>query len=495
MLVFIFKYIQLSIFGGLSVLAFSPFNLWWMAIVSLSLAYLVFYHNQFKHGFLMGFAYGAGMFGFGVWWVFYSLHDVGGASTISAFAMTCVSVVVLSLFPGMAFYFASKLLKSSSVNFFSVFVFAALWVLFEWTRSWILTGFPWLLFGHALVDSFLGGVIPILGTYGGSALIVVIALTISYILIGACENYLKKSIVLFIVIGLVSLANLIQWTQPDAEKTLNVAAIQGNVSFEMKWDESQRNDIYSLYLKYTRQHYDKDIIVWPETAIPTYYFELKDNLIAGIEEELVANNVELITGIFTYDKQQQKIFNSLVTLGKQNQFYNKQRLVPFGEFLPFRWIFDFFRDEVSIPMPDLSSGQGSSILMLKGVPVGVSICYESAFADQILDSLPGAELLINVTNDAWFGDSLAPHQHLQIARTRVLETGRYMIRAANTGISAIIEPTGKVLARSGQYVEQTVNAKVYPMKGITPFILWGNYLVILISFLICAYSIFLKFRS
>ena len=478
------KHFSVVFVGALSVLAFAPFNLW-MAIVSFSFVFIIFYSAEMKHGFATGFAYGLGMFSFGVSWVFYSLHDVGGASVLSAFAMTCVSVVVLSLFPAMAFYCGSKLLKFENV--FDVLVFASLWVLFEWMRSWVLTGFPWLLFGHTLVDTYLSGVIPIFGTFGGSLLVVVIALLTSYLLMGMRVNQVKVLTIMVSIFVLAKLSSDIQWTHPLEDKQLNVAIVQGNVSSEMKWDESQREDIYSLYLKHTRKHYDSDIIVWPETAIPTYYYEVKDNLIANLGKELAKSNTELLTGIFTYNPQQKEIYNSLVILGEKTQFYNKQHLVPFGEFLPFRWIFDFFRGEVSIPMSDLSPGDSTTILNIKSVPVGVSICYEAAFGNEILKSLPQAQVLINITNDAWFGDSLAPHQHLQIAQTRSLETGRYMIRAANTGISSVINSVGKILESSDQYIDQVIKSGVYSMQGNTPFAYWGNYIIRLFSTLVSAY--------
>ena len=270
----------------------------------------------------------------------------------------------------------------------------------------------------------------------------------------------------------------IEWTSKLGDRPVKVSAVQANIPFEMKWDKSRRHEVYQSYADLTSEHWDSDIVVWPETAIPTFYRVANKDFIPNFEKKLKQHNTELLSGVFIYEPGSERIFNSLVTLGGDVQIYNKQHLVPFGEYLPLRWIFEVFHSLVTIPMSDLSAGEGSSVLQIKGIPVGVSICYEAAFGEEIKRALPKAQLLINVTNDAWFGDSLAPHQHLQIARTRALETGRYMVRAANTGIYAVIDMKGQVLAKSGQFVDSVVTEEVWPMRGSTPFIIWGNWAII-----------------
>lgn len=472
------RFIPYLFAGALCVLAFSPFNLWWMSIVSISLLLLLLTANHETQPFKAGYIYGVGMFGVGVSWVFNSLYDFGNAPWLAAAAMTLVSTLVLSLFPASVVKLYMYLAKRTSSSAMQMVVMTCVWVLFEWLRSWLFTGFPWLLQGHTLVGSPLLGIIPVLGVFGGSAVIVIISASVFHALMATSIDQIKWLAFIGIFIAIIYPLNYISWTQAASDKPVRVAAIQANIPFEMKWDKSRRNDVYQAYVNLTRLHWDSDIFVWPETAIPTFYRVANQDFIPLFEKELNQKDVELISGVFTYEPKSERVFNSLVTLGDDLQIYNKQHLVPFGEYLPLRWVFEFFRRLVTIPMSDLSAGEGPAIVTLKNIPVGVSICYEAAYGNEIVRALPEAQFLINVTNDAWFGNSFAPHQHLQIARTRSLETGRYMVRAANTGISAIIDTQGRIVAQTSQFVDEVVKADVVPMKGSTPFTKWGNWVII-----------------
>ncbi len=472
------RYLLYLFSGVISVLAFSPFKLWWASVISISLLLLVLKQQRESQPFKAGYLYGIGMFGGGVSWIFNSLYDFGNAPWLAAAGMTLVATLVLSLFPAAVVSVYINLCKRMSNNVLQVIAFTSIWVLLEWLRSWVLTGFPWLLIGHTLVDSPLLGIIPILGVFGGSAVVVIIAASMVHVLTAQLADQVKWLIFIGVFAGINYSLDSIQWTHQASAQPVKVAAVQANIPFDMKWDKSRRNDVYQAYVDLTREHWDSQIIVWPETAIPTFYRVANQDFIPVFTRELNQHNVELISGVFTYEPGTERIFNSLVTLGNEVQIYNKQHLVPFGEYLPLRWIFEFFRALVTIPMSDLSAGEGSSILNLQDIPVGVSICYEAAYGNEIVRALPTAELLINVTNDAWFGNSFAPHQHLQIARSRSLETGRYMIRAANTGVSAIIDARGRITAQSSQFVDAVVTADVWPMQGITPFIRWGNWAII-----------------
>ena len=465
------------ILGALNVLAFSPFNLWWVSIASLSLMLVLF--DQYRgEGFKIGFLYGLGMFGAGVSWIFNSLYDYGEAPFIAAAVMVIVSTLVLSIFLALMMKLFDILQSNQTST--RVICFVSIWVLIEWIRSWILTGFPWLLLGHTLVDSPLKGVVSVFGTFGGSALIAFLSIAV-FEMVNAKKQFIESWVLtISIVIAAAMLLSTIEWTDQVSDKPIKVAAVQANIPFEMKWDKSRRNDVYQAYVDLTKPYIDSDIIVWPETAIPTFYRVANQGFIPLYEKELMRNNAELISGVFTYEPGTERIFNSFVTLGGDRQFYSKKHLVPFGEYIPLRFIFNFFQTIVTIPMSDLYPGEGSSILTMNNIPVGVSICYEVTFGEEILHALPQAQLLVNVSNDAWFGDSLAPHQHLQIARVRALETGRYMVRATNTGVSALIDPQGRIVRQSGQFVEEVVSGHVWAMKGRTPFIIWGNWAIIII---------------
>ena len=470
--------------GAIGVLAYAPFALWWASIISLSLLLALLQQKDQSRSFIIGFIYGLGLFGFGTSWIFHSVFDYGQAPLIVAFGVTLVLTLILSIFPGLAIWLYSKLVAGSSQPSMRLITFVSVWALIEWLRSWIFTGFPWLLYGHALVDSPFVGIISIFGTFGASALIALIAATIiEAIAVSFVRLLMPISVVVVILVGII-FTQMISWTTPVSETPIRVALIQANIPFDMKWDKNRRNEIYQIYANLTREHWSSDIIVWPETAIPTFYRVAQKDFLPRFEQEVVSNNSEILSGVFTYESGTERIFNSLVTIGGEPQFYSKQHLVPFGEYMPFRWFFDFLRNFIIIPMSDLYSGEGSAILNMHGIPVGVSICYEAAFGEEINRALPQAQILANVSNDAWFGDSLAPHQHLQIARSRAVEAGRYLLRATNTGVSAIIDPAGVVLAQSGQFVDEVVTSEVRPMQGKTPFIIWGNWGIISIMFVL-----------
>jgi len=231
----------------------------------------------------------------------------------------------------------------------------------------------------------------------------------------------------------------------------------------------------------SQQHLDRDVIIWPETAIPTYFSIAERDFLGDFRNQLIASSTQLLSGSFRYQKQPEKIYNSVVVVGEGLQKYDKQHLVPFGEYLPLRWVFDIFRRFVTIPMSDLSSGIGQQLLSIAGIPVGISICYEAIFGREIIRSLPQAQILINVTNDSWFVNSLAPHQHLQIARVRARETERYLLRSASTGISAVIDPMGRVLQQTEQFKRQTLTAEVPARRGHTPYSYWGDWAILVLT--------------
>ena len=470
--------------GTISVLAFAPFNLWWLSIVSLSFLLALLHDNNYHQGFALGYLYGLGRFGFGTSWIFHSVFDYGQAPFVVAVVVTLVLILILSLFPAIICWVYTKQLVMTQRLSVRLGLFVSAWVLGEWLRSWIFTGFPWLLYGHTLVDSPFSGIIPFFGTFGGSALVVFIAGALIEIVYAQRRQAIIWALVVIITGTGAYFLNLVRWTEEVHSDPIPVALVQANIPFEMKWDKSRRNEIYQIYADLSRRHWDSEIIVWPETAIPTFYRIARQDFLPRFEPEVIANDAEILSGVFTYEVGSERVFNSLVTFGGEVQIYNKQHLVPFGEYMPFRWIFDFLRNFIIIPMSDLSAGKGSSILVMRDIPVGVSICYEAAFGEEILRALPQAQILANVSNDAWFGDSLAPHQHLQIARSRALETGRYLLRATNTGISAIIDPQGRLSAQSAQFIDSVVTGEVKAMKGRTPFIIWGNWGIIIIMFLL-----------
>ena len=490
----VFYYTLVFLTGAANVLAFSPFKLWWVSIFSFSLLYSLFSSSDNPKAFKTGFIFGLGLFGAGASWVFNSLYEYGQAPIAAAGLLTVLFVLYLSLFPGLTLWWFARV-THNKFNLIAALTFTSAWVFTEWLRGWFFTGFPWLSIGHVIIDSPFSGVLPLLGSYGGSAVIVFLAYLL-FLMLQISSKKISGLLLITIVLCLgLYLAGQVQWTQTEANKPAKVALIQGNIPFEMKWDRDRRSELYETYMQMTRDHWGSDIMVWPETAIPTYYESVKRDFLPKFEREVKAQNTQVVSGVFTFDFAEEKIFNSLVNIGGELQFYSKQHLVPFGEFIPLRGIVDIFANLITLPMADISPGTGEPIMHVQGIPTGVSICYEAAFGEEIIRSMPKAELLINVSNDAWFGNSLAPHQHLQISRARARETGRYLLRSTNTGISAIIDPRGVIMDRSPQFVAAVVTGEVWPMRGTTPFIQWGNWAIIGSSLLLLIIGWVLSFIS
>lgn len=334
----------------------------------------------------------------------------------------------------------------------------------------MLTGFPWLSIGYAHLDSPLGGFAPIIGVYGIGSLSILISLLLARW--KQAKNYLA-----FVIIGLIGLAGYglqqIEWTKP-AGAPLDISMVQGNISQDMKWRRDMRSKIINKYWQASQPYLDSDLIVWPEVAIPGRSEDMQP-LLKSMEATLRQHNSRLLTGIVVSDWMKREYYNSMLMLGVEQGVYHKRHLVPFGEYYPFRSLISWMRQYIKIPMSDMTPGPDQQPMMsAKGVNIGVSICFEDVFSRDINLDLPQANILLNTSNDAWFGDSLAPHQHLQIAQMRALETGRPMVRSTNTGSSAFIDHKGKITAALAQFKLDTARANIQGRSGATPFIAFAK---------------------
>jgi apolipoprotein N-acyltransferase len=275
---------------------------------------------------------------------------------------------------------------------------------------------------------------------------------------------------------------------------LKVGLVQGNISQAIKWLPEQAQPTFDLYLQQSLAHPDADLLVWPETAIPLFKHEAL-GFLAELENQRRAAGTDFITGIADLDLDSQLAYNSILTLSDHPGLYYKRRLVPFGEYVPLRGLFGKLLDLLHAPMSDFSAGPTKQPeVKVKGHVVGLSICYEDAYSSEIRRALPDAAFLVNLSNDAWFGDSVAPHQHLQIARMRALESSRYLLRATNTGISAIIDQKGKITARSPQFEVNVLRGEAYPAQHCTPYALSGNGPIVLIMLACLAAGILLHYH-
>ena len=356
-------------------------------------------------------------------------------------------------------------------------LFPAFWTLAEWLRGWLFTGFPWLSVGYSQVETFVGALAPILGVYGVSWATVCIAGLLVCVARGG--NVLRGVALLSGVVIFIVLSRFAgyAWTT-GTDKELRVSLIQGAVSQDLKWTPDQLEPTLQLYRELTREQGQRDLIVWPEAAIPALPFEIPEYL-QELHTAMVESNTQLFTGILTFDIERVEFKNTLWAIGPDERMYHKRHLVMFGEYFPLpRFVRNYMRI-MNLPSENIAEGSvDQPLLMAQGVPVAATICYELAFGAEQLPFFPAAQLMVNVSNDAWFGDSIAPHQHLQIGQMRALEVGRYLIRATNTGVTAIVNPLGRVVEQIPQFVPGVLNGSVEAYDGVTPYVRWGNWPVI-----------------
>ena len=488
---YLLKLISCFLSGALLPLAFSPYDYPIIAILSLAWLFYTVLDSKPKDAGLFGYVFGIGMFGIGVNWLHISINLFGGVNLAGALIITFVLVAYLSLYPALFAFVYQRLFANKGIPVFVV-VMPTLWVLSEWFRSCIFTGFPWLNIGYSQIDTSISSLAPVLGQYGVSWFTALIsALLVALYLTSRMVKVTFVGVLLITWLGLNALSG-IQWTT-DKNRDISVALVQGAIPQEMKWRPEQRQKTLDLYLSLSEEFHDSQLIIWPETAIPVLHHQAQ-KFLQQMANKARNKNSDYVVGIPFKDLASNKFYNGITVIGSSNDSYYKQHLVPFGEYLPFdKWLRPVL-ELMKIPMSDFSSGASKKpVIHAAGETIGVSICYEDVFGEEVIAALPEATILINISNDAWFGDSIAPHQHLQMARMRALETGRYMLRSTNTGVSAIINEKGVITASSPQFVPHVTSDNAKTFEGLTPYARFGNSPVIVTAFLVLLISFF-RFR-
>lgn len=462
--------------GALLPLAFAPYDLYPLAITSLLILFLLWLDSSVRRAMWRGLLFGIGMFGVGVSWVFISMYHYGQVSLALSLFITAMFVLVMSLFIAFAAGAAVKIRNryGAKPTVALLWIFPAVWVLFEWIRGWMFTGFPWLSVGYSQVEAPLGGLASLLGVYGVSFSVAITASLLAIVLysihVGGRSRHIVGLALLWCAGFLFSQVN---WVSPAGEP-MRVTLLQGNIPQELKWLPSMRAPTIDLYAQMTRENWESDLVIWPETALPAFFHE-STNFLALMNEEAQQNNTDILLGLVYLDRVTREYYNTMMSLGSETGFYHKRHLVPFTEYLPLKEWLSSVINIIQVPMSDFSAGSHDQPpLLMAGQKVGISICFEDAFGEEVIMKLPEATLLVNVSNDAWFADSSAPHQHLQMARMRAMESGRPMLRATNTGISAIIDHRGVFQSRAPQFEEAALSSDVVPMQGATPYVLVGN---------------------
>ncbi|HMA88823.1 MAG TPA: apolipoprotein N-acyltransferase [Burkholderiales bacterium] len=475
--------------GAALVLAHAPFGLHAIALASLLVLVELWLSAASPRAALWtGFSFGLGLFGFGVSWVYVSMHRFGAMPAPLAAFVTLGFCVLLALFPAFSGWLQARVGGPAALR--AALAVPAAWTITEWLRGWILTGFPWLATGYAVINTPLAGFAPLGGVYAMSFVAVACAGLAWCVLAGRARW--PAALALLALLGAGAALRTVQWTTP-AGAPVAAALLQGNVPQDLKFSPAryaQTLDTYAELAERTRAR----LIVTPETAVPRFLDSVSPAYIARLERAARRNDGDLLLGV-PYRAGPDEYYNSVLSLGvSPRQLYSKVHLVPFGEFVPpgFHWIVR----SLSIPLSDFSRGpQHQAPLAVAGQKIAVDICYEDAYGAEIARALPQATLLVNVSNVAWFGDSLAPAQHLEIARLRALETGRMMLTATNTGITAAIGADGRVLARLPQFVTATLVGSAQGYSGATPYVRLRDWPTVGLSLaLLCALALVARLR-
>lgn len=448
--------------GAASVFGFAPFCLFPLPILALALIIRHMRRADARSAFASGYAFGLGWFLAGVSWVYVSMHDIGGMPAPVAGLAVVLFAAYLALFPALALGLAARWRLPEAARW--LLAAPALWVLMDWLRGTLFTGFPWQAMGYSQVPwSPLAGYAPVMGVHGVTALAVFTAAAL------ALARPVHWALALAVWVGGWGLGQL-AWTRPSGAP-VTVSLLQGNIEQALKFRPERLADTLLTYRRLVLESGSR-LIVLPETALPVFLDSAPVDYLTGLAAHARANGGDLLLGV--PERQGDRYYNSVVSLGSAApQVYRKVHLVPFGEFVPpgFRW----FIDLMHIPLGDFARGRPDQPPMtVADERLAVNVCYEDVFGEELIHALPAATLMVNVSNDAWFGDSFAPWQHLQIGQMRALETGRWWLRANNTGITAILDERGQVRDSLPPFTTDALHGTAQGRTGLTPYARWGN---------------------
>lgn len=471
------KNVFLVALGGLMTLSYSPFDLWPVALICLAkLAYFINSAKNAKAAALTGFYFGLGWFGVGISWVHVAIADFGGLPIVFSLLLMLLLVAYLALFPALSGYLHHKWHK-----YLGAFSIIPAWLIAEALRGWLLSGFPWLSIGYSQLQGPLAGFAPVLGEFGIQFIILFLA---------AATLLKAKATLLAFIAVIVSAFSLhqITWFENQSD-SIKLALVQGNIEQSIKWQPDNELPTMKKYLKLTTPYFEKsDIIIWPEAAVPRLEI-LANDFLTELDMLASSSNTAIITGLVDYQPETNFAFNNLVVLGKKNQQdefghykylgtnrYAKHHLLPIGEYVPFESVLRKLAPIFDLPMSSFSRGTyQQNNLVANSINLSPAICFEIAFPEQIRANLyPDSQFILTVSNDAWFGHSHGPWQHLQIAQMRALEFATPVIRATNNGVTAIIDSSGNIAAQLPQNVAGVLEHELQLVQSATPYKRFGN---------------------
>ncbi|WP_119327986.1 apolipoprotein N-acyltransferase [Cysteiniphilum halobium] len=478
--------------GVMLTLSFSPIGLSIFAFISLILLMQILQRQQHMRRCLwLGFCYGIGFFGSSISWIYVSIHAFS-QSIFLGVTLTIVFILFLSLF-FLIFGYAYAKLKDHHF-FYRILLLPVVWLILELLRTHLFTGFPWVLLGYSQTHTFLAGFAPI----GSVFLVGFIVCFISTCISEAINHFRQPKIIISMLISIIVtlvialLLQQIKWTKSDGiEKSVSI--LQGNFIQDQKWDPSMLQTIINYYYTTTKDN-PADLVFWPENSIPTFKTFIAP-LLRQVDDLGDKQHSAILVGTVALNSKKQ-YFNSAFVYGLGSGHYYKHHLVPFGEYYPFAYFLEPFMAYFNIPMSSFTKGdEVQPLLKMNGLSVALFICYEIAYPSEVRAQLQNANLIAVISDDAWFGDSLAPWQHEEISQMRAIETGRYVIQATNNGVTSIINPKGQTIASLPRNKQAILKGKVYGMTGQTPWTIYGllpitllSLLFMVIALIICIYK-------
>lgn len=484
-------YIITFLSGLLGPLGFAPFHLPGIAILSVALFYAIISNSTTKHAFGLGFLYGLGYFGFGVSWVIISIHDYGNINYFFSGIATLAFIIYLALFPALVGYFY-KYFAFPERKITNLILFSSLWCCSEYLRATLFTGFPWLLIGTTQIDTPIKYLFPIIGIYGVGVITVFCSALLA---VAIREQSIKRYyyiIACILILLMPSMLKEAHWTEIKKEP-ISIGAIQANLAMRDKWDETLFWNLLKYYEETIQSLLGKQLIILPESAIPLPASYLNDYLL-NLNNKALAAKSALILGILQpTNDDETNYFNSMVSLGTARGEHVKRQLVPFGEYIP--RLFVAINKWLNLPDPNILSGKKKQkLIKIMNHPIASLICYEIAYPNLLRQQLPLAEWIVSISDNGWFGHSLASYQQLQMAQVLSLLTGRYHVVVNNDGLSSIINQHGDILHGLPPFSSGILQGEILPAKGSTPWIILSNYPVFIFCLITFFFVLFLRLR-
>lgn len=469
--------------GSIFSLALAPYYWWWLAILSPALLYATLYQRSPRQAFIIGWAYGFGLWFVGAFWLYTSIHVYGDTNAILSTLMIGFMALVMGVFSAIQTWLYRRFFPETPLTF------APLWVLFEWAKTWVFTGFPWLFAGYAFTERLIDGYAPLFGIYAVSFVVIILATALVEIL---RRRYVWIIPSLLLLIGAWA-ASKIQFVAEKDTPPLTVSMIQGNIPQDLKWLTEYQMKTLEIYAGLTSTEWGRDLVVWPESSIPMFQTDIEPflNAMSAMGQR---SHTAWVTGIPYWDVGNSKIagkplyYNSIMATGSESSgLYKKQRLVPFGEYIPLAgllsWVLPALQNDVS--MSGFSRGEeNQKPLMIKGHALAAAICYEIAYPNLTRKNALNSDFIVTVSNDAWFTGTAGPWQHLQMVQMRAKENGRWFIRATNTGITAFINPHGHIVKQAPIDQEAVLRGELPAMQGQTLYSRVSDYPILILSILL-----------